>query len=354
MKKTFLTGVLAFICHLTIQAQTVYVDSNMGNDKNPGTQKTPVCSIYKAVEIVKSRDNDIYVVKINPGIYVLDRHESVATEKSMTGKRIVIEASVLPDDSSWTPEKMPVIASRARKGELPQSAHFVAAFLIEASNVTIRGLKFHGYCYPNTRYFPIARFNTTKTDLLVEQCVFVGDANISQIQVGVIAHGNEVRIDHCIFYKVRNTAVFFRDSGEGVKTGNGITNSIIYGANHAVWTAWPDKDFLFANNIVSNCMYVWIKNNFNPTTYSAENCIIVNNRYYTGMPDSVRLNPKEFEIDERNVTKEGEISLRLIGTEERPTLDSVDKPLPVDYLHVIPGSLGYELHAGLFKTRMPK
>jgi hypothetical protein len=353
MKKTLFTVFLVFVCHTIVLTQAVYVDSNNGDDKNPGVEKSPVHSIHRALEIIKSRDNDIDIVKINPGIYILDKHESVATEKSMTDKRIIIEASILPDDSSWTPEKMPVIASRARKGELPQSYHFVAAFLIEESHVTIRGIKFHGYFYPNTRYFPIARFNKAKTDLLVEQCVFVGDANISQIQVGVIAHGNEVRIDHCVFYKVRNTTVFYRDSGDGIKTGNGITNSIIYGANHAVWTAWPDKDFKFANNIVSNCMYVWIKNSFNPTEYSIENCVMVNNRYDTGMPDSVRLNPKEFKMNEQNVTKEGEVSLRLIGTEERPTLDSVDRPLPIDYLHVIPGSPGYNLGAGLFKTRRP-
>jgi hypothetical protein len=54
--------------------------------------------------------------------------------------------------------------------------------------------------------------------------------------------------------------------------------------------------------------------------------------------------PKEFEIKEENVTREGEISLRFIE-------NNVDKPLPVDYLHIIPGSLGYDLGAGLFKHR---
>ena len=65
-------------------------------------------------------------MKINPGIYVLDSHLSVTTEKDMTGKRIVIEASVLPGDTSWTPEKMPVIACRAKKGEIPDYYYFVA------------------------------------------------------------------------------------------------------------------------------------------------------------------------------------------------------------------------------------
>jgi hypothetical protein len=78
---------------------------------------------------------------------------------------------------------------------------------------------------------------------------------------------------------------------------------------------------------------------------------LVNNKYYKGIPDNVRLSPGEFEINENNVIKKGEISLRLIGNEDTPTLDSIDKLLPIDYMHVIPGSLGYEIGAGLFKNR---
>ena len=110
-------------------------------------------------------------------------------------------------------EKMPVIASKSKKGEIAELPHWVASFLINESHVTIRGIKFHGYFYPNTRYFPVARYNKTKTDLLVEQCMFVGDANISQIQVGVIAHGNEIKVDHCVFYKFRNSVVFQGNKG---------------------------------------------------------------------------------------------------------------------------------------------
>jgi len=342
---------MTFSFGLTVNAQEVYVDSNIGNDQNPGTKEAPFFSIKKAVEIIRSRDNNIYTIKINPGIYILDSHISVATEKEMNDKRIVIEASILPDDPFWAPEKMPVITSRAIKGEISDSYHFVVSFLIDESHVTIRGIKFHGYFYPNARYFPIARFNKTKTDLLVEQCMFVGETDNSQIQAGVIAHGNEIKIDHCLFFKVRNTVVFFQDSGNGIKTGNGITNSIIYGANQAVWTGWPDKDFKFENNIVSNCRYVWVKNDFNPTKYSINNCIIVNNQYYKGVPDSERLRPGEFEINENNIIKKGEITLRLIDNDDKPLLLSVDEPLPVDYLHVIPDSPGYEMGAGIFKHR---
>jgi hypothetical protein len=353
MNKLLLIILFAMINHITLQAQTqaVYVDCNTGDDKNSGIRESPVSSLRKALEIIKKKDNQIYHIKVNPGIYVLDKPLSISTEKEMNNKRIIIEASVLPGDTTWTPEKMPVIMSKSLKGELQDNFNFVVSFLINESHVTIRGLKFQGYAYPHTRYFPIARFNKEKTDLSIEQCVFVGDANISQIQAGVIAHGNEVKIDHCVFYKIRNSVVFFQDAGNGIKNGNGITNSIMYGVSHALWTVSPDADFKFENNIVANCRYFWVKNGFNQTKYSVKNCIIVNNKFYTGAPDNVRLNPQEFELNEDKVTKNGEIILRLTGNEDRSFLDEVDKTLPVDYLHVIPGSLGFELGAGIFKNK---
>lgn len=342
-KKILLVILTIITCDLTIYAQSVYVDSNSGNDQNPGTKEAPVFSINKAAEIIKSKDNDIYSMKINPGIYILDKHVSVATEKVMSNKRIVIEASVLPGDSTWTPEQMPVIITRSKKGEIPNEYyHYVVSFLINESFVTIRGIKFPGYFYPNTRYFPIARFNKAKTDLLVEQCMFIGDRDASHVQVGIIAHGNDIKIDHCVFYNAKNAVVYWEDSGTGSKTGNSFTNCIVYGAfQTAVWTAWPDNDFVFKNNIVTNCKHAWIKNQSNTTKYSIENSIIVNNQYYQGVAHNEGVLPEKFEINENKVIKEGEISLRLI--------DNVDDPIPTDYLHIVPDSPGYNIGAGLFK-----
>lgn len=352
MKRTLLMCfIITLVWCLNIHADSIYVDSNIGSDKNPGTKDAPLFSIEKAAEILKNKDNDFYSIKINPGIYVLNKHISILTEKDMNGKRIEIEASLLPDDESWSPEKMPVITSQAKKGEIDTFYHFVVSFLVDESHVTFRGIKFSGYFYPNARYFPIARFNKTKTDLLVEQCMFVGETESSQIHVGVIAHGNKVRIEHCVFYKVRNTTVFFQDSGDGIKTGNDITNSIIYGANQAVWVSSPDKDFKFENNIVSDCRYVWVKDPRNTAKYSINNCIIVNNKYFQGIPGEKRLRPETFDIYENNVIKKGNISLRLIDNGDKPLLNGIDEPLPIDYMHVIPGTLGYDLGAGLFKHR---
>ena len=329
---------------LTSRAQKIYVDSNTGNDNNNGSKESPVLTIKKAAEIIKSPDNDIYIMKINPGMYVLDHYISISTDKNMSGKRIVIESTILPGDSLWTPEKMPIIICTAKKGEIPSDYHFVTSFLIEASHVTFRGIKFPGYFYPNTRYFPIARLDKSKTDLFVEQCLFVGHEDASHLQVGIIAHGDSVRADHCIFYNVRNSIVFWQDTGNGSKTGNGITNSIIYGATQSgVWTAWPDKDFTFKNNIVANCKNAWIKNGSNPTVYTIDNCIFANNKNYLVNATSSGFDTGGFKIVENGVVKEGTVNLV-------PKDAVTHLPLPINYLHVEKESLGYDLGAGLFKN----
>jgi len=321
----------------------VYVDSKLGRDANPGTEESPVHSIAKAAQIIRSRDNAIYVMRLKAGIYDLDKPVALATEKDMAGQRIVVEAATLPGDPAWTPEKMPIVINSSNLGDSSADASsFVVSLLIDESHVTVRGIKFHGYSRPNSRYFPIARFNKVKTDLRVEQCMFIGDAQAAHLQVGVIAHGNGVKIDHCVFYYANNAVVFWEDAGDGLKSGNELTHSIIVGAGQsAVWTAWPDKDFLFRNNIVTGCKHVWIRNADNPSQYAMENCISVGNQHPMAVAHNDGVRPESFALRESNVVKSGEITLRLV--------DDLDQPLPRDYLHTLPGTTGHDLHAGLFK-----
>jgi hypothetical protein len=346
MKKKLLISFLTIICYLTIHAQAVYVDGNIGDDKNSGNKESPVYSIHKAADIIRSRGNNIYTMKINPGCYVLDSHVSVATEKVMTDKRIVIEATILPDDTTWAPDKMPVIVTKSKKGEIMEKDLFIkdnwiTSFYINESHVTIRGIKFLGYNYPVNIYYPITRFNKAKTDLSVEQCMFLGDLQTSVIQVGIIAHGDSVKVDHCIFYNSNNSVVYWQGSGNAAKTGNSMTNCIVYGANvSAIWTATPDKDFIYKNNIVTNCNFFWTKEASNTIKYSIDSCVIVNNQHYKA---DGNLNPSNFALNETNVIKEGNISLRMIKT--------IWEPWPIDHLHIIPNTLGYNLGAGLFKYR---
>ncbi|MFZ0427367.1 MAG: hypothetical protein WAO20_04565 [Acidobacteriota bacterium] len=319
----------------------IYVDCRSGADTNPGTRESPVQTVARAAAILRSPDNAIYVMRLNPGIHVLPRHVELATEKNMAGKRIVVEASVLPDDSKWTPESMPIVISSAELGDLAaDSPSLVVGFLVNESHVTIRGIKFHGYPRPNSRYFPVGRFNVAKTDLRVEQCLFLGDPNAAHLQVGVIGHGDGIQVDHCVFYNVRNAVVFWQSNRP--KSGNSLTHCIISGARQsAVWTAWPDQDFKFKNNIVTGCKFVWIKNGDNTSKYSIEDSIVVGNEFEMGVSRNDTVAPEAFGLRESGVVKSGKVALRLV--------DQLDQPLPHDYLQVLPGSAGYEMDAGLFK-----
>lgn len=340
--KSVLCLLWSFLFGLNVHAQAVYVDCNIGKDDNPGTMEAPVCTIHRAAAILRAADNNSYTMKINPGIYVLDGPISIKTAKTRTDKRISIEATIMPDDTIWTPEKMPVILSISKKEQIDFHPNFVVGLLIEDSDVTIKGIKFNGYSYPNSRYFPIARLEKKVTDLLVEQCLFVGDPNASHIQVGVIANGNEINIDHCVFINTKNAAVFWVASGSENKTGNRFTNNIVYGATQcAVWFAWPDDNFVVKNNIIANCKHAWIRNNFNTTNYTIENCLLVNNQHFLGETTDTGVIPSTFEMNEKNVLKEGSIIMRWI--------EDLDGPIPMDYLHPIPSSDGYNLGAGLFR-----
>ena len=343
MKTPFFFGLLFLASIFTLQARSVHVDRSTGNDQNDGTEAHPFLTIGKAADSIAGGENDIYSMIIHPGIYELDQQVNVATEKAIGNKRIVIEASILPDDPEWTPEKMPVIVSRLNCGEYSdENIKSVVAFMINESRVTIRGLKFLGYQYPDKKYFSIARFDKEKSDLLVEQCMFLGDKQSAVIQVGIIAHGNGIKVDHCVFYHVNNTVVYYMDSGDGIKTGNRMTHCIIYGANEsAIWTASPDKDFVFKHNIVANSSIFWVKNSDNPTVYTVDNCVIVNNEKFK---TDDKLNPASYSLKESDVIKEGEISL--------DTIQTVFKPWPKNHLHVRPNTLGSELGAGIFKAEL--
>jgi hypothetical protein len=263
----------------------------------------------------------------------------------MVNKRIVIEATILPDDATWTPEKMPIILTKSKKGEIMEKElwikdNWITSFYINESHVAIRGIKFLGYNYPVNKYYPISRFNKEKTDLLVEQCIFLADQQFSVIQVGVIGRGNEIKIDHCVFYNVNNAVIYWNDLGTGNDAGIRLTNCIIYGSSGcALWTETTKINLVFENNIISNCGVVFYCKEFVDTNiYSINNSIIVNNKHYMGIGVKV---PSEFAINENNITKKGEISLRMIR--------NIFEPLPIDHLHIIPNTLGYNLGAGLFK-----
>jgi len=326
-----------------IFAQTIYIDCAKGDDKNPGTSDKPI----KSFDAARILANDLTgegstIIKVAPGIYHLAHKMQFENKRKYSETdRFTIEATILPDDKAWTPAKMPVIISSA----IPESNFGFDGAVgidIEMDHVTIKGLKLLGNPQPEIYYYPIGRQAKTLSDLTVSQCLFVGDEDALPIQSGILAHGNQVIVDHCIFYHCKNSVVFyFADEKRDVpRQGSEMKHCLVYGAYESgVWTASPDKDFKFHNNIITKCKYAWIHNLLNRTVYSIENCVMTDNENdITKLDQNHEYVKSDIAYKKINVIDKGEIQLAKKD----------DIMIPVNYLHVVPGTLGSDLGAGLF------
>jgi hypothetical protein len=221
-------------------------------------------------------------------------------------------------------------------------------FKIEVSHVTIRGLKFLGSPAVHNRYYPIRRDGNKLEDLLVTQCLFVGDRHASPIHVAIIARGHGLVVDHSIFYNCKNSVVFWTAEG-GTSRGNAMTYCIVDGGYRTgVWVTDTAEDFDFHHNVITRCEYFFMREAKNRRTYRLHDCIVTNNKYYSGYGSAggpAGVTDSEIAYDESNIVKAGEVILETDRV--RPAELSAD--LPRNYLHVAPGSLGSALGAGLFK-----
>jgi len=327
----------------SLNAQTFYVDINRGNDSNPGTICNPVKTISEAAQRVRTLGNHNQVtIKIYPGIYNLDDKVLFDVQQKFEERaRLIIEAIVLPDDDDWDPSQMPVIISTA-KAQANFGFECSIGFDIEISHITIRGLKFLGNPVPEIYYYPIGRQGKRLDDLVVTQCLFIGDKDTLPIQSGILAHGNKVIINHCIFYNCRNSVVFyFVDEDREVKrTGSEMTYCIVDGGYESgIWTAAPDTNFKFHHNIVTRCQNFWVHNLLNNTKYSITDCFISDNIFsISKVTSSFEFSQSQNIYHEKNVSKEGKIQLVFKN----------DIDMPKNYLHPMPGTPGSNLGAGLF------
>jgi len=336
-------GVAVIFGTANLTAETVYVDNLNGNDTNPGTTDKPLKTLNKAAELINSTTGSgPTILKVLPGVYQFQNAVVFENTRPYTkDKRLIIEAAVLPDDSDWKPELMPIVISSA----VPTTNFGFDCSIglkVEVNHVTIRGLKLLGNPVSEIYYYPIARENKDLTDLIIRQCLFVGDEDALPIQSGVLAHGNEIVIDHCVFYNCKNSIVYYFVDEDRTKArvGSEMTYCIIVGGYETgIWTAAPDQDFKFHHNIITRCANAWIHNTANLTEYSLNNCIITDNeKYIARWTNDKGPVPSEQAYIEGNIIKEGDVQL----------VKKDDVSIPKDYLHVVPGTLGSDLGAGLF------
>ncbi|WP_159466720.1 hypothetical protein [Dyadobacter sp. 3J3] len=334
-KVTSLAAILLFLFIQNLSAQILYVDAIKGQDSGDGTARMPLASIQKAMDLAGGFiGKEAIHIKLLPGLYLLK--DKVAIDKIRNeGIWLTIEAAIMPDDADWGPTKMPVIQSVSGNNSVTQFPHSIG-FLIASNNISLKGLKFIGNGNPEVKYYyPINRENESLKGLDISQCYFIGERNSAPIQGSIWAHGAGTHVDHCIFYGSKNALLLFKSIRDF-----SLTNSIIYGAYEAaVWFGAFDSDFVFKNNIVSNCTYFWLRAENTFPKYTLNNSLITNNDGFMGYYAKNGAIPADKnEHTENQIQKSGKLILSEVKT----------NGLPKDYLNPTKESAGKELGAGIF------
>lgn len=343
----FLVGMISILTPL-VNAEVLFVDDTNGYDANPGTEDKPLQSIARAAVLINgSTESGPTTIKIRPGIYVIDKTVTFKNQRAYTrDARLTIEATILPDDPNWKPVHMPVILSTEIPVQWEKSKAPVetSGFKVEINHVTIRGIKFLGSPVSHIWYYPVFREGKNLEDLLVTQCLFVMDNYAMSSNVAIIANGHGLVVDHCIFYKCRNPVVFWNAEG-GVSRNNAMRYCIVDGARTSgVWVCQTAEDFDFHHNIITRSACTWMRNSSNQRTYQLHDCIITDNKYYSmecGPDWNLSPTGPGIKYDEKEVIKNGKIVLEMGN--------GIDVTVPRNFLHPVPGSLGCDLGAGLFK-----
>ncbi len=325
-------------------AETLYVDPGSGRDTNPGTAEQPLQTLAQAATVVNANTNPrATTIKLRPGIYVLPA--TVVFENLRAFSRascLTLEALVLPEDPQWHPSLMPTILSveDPRPLNAPKQLTQTYGLKIKMSHVTVRGLKFLGNPLFNNWYCPLECLQTNLTDVLVTQCLFAGNPDTLDIYCAVITDGHEFVVDHCIFSGCHACAVFWDGARGVVGRRNAMRYCIVDGARiSGVWTCGTDEDFEFHHNLVTDSEYFWLRQRGAPKTYRVRDCVVTGNKHYSGYgvaAGATGLTGPEIKFDEERVLKDKPVTLQRNRASKA-------------YLHVVPGTTGSQLGAGLFK-----
>jgi hypothetical protein len=329
-------------------AEVLYVDGRNGQDSHPGTQAQPLRTLVQAAQrINESNEPGPTTVRLAPGLYCLDQTVLFKNQRRVTQQdRLIIEASVLPDDPNWLPRLMPIVLSTQNPEPHGRENHMIC-LKVEVSHATIRGLRFLGNPTARACLYSVFREGKDLNDLVVTQCAFVGDLHTQGTFCPICANGQGVRVDHCVFFRTEIPVIFW-EAASGISRGNAMTHCIVDGApTAAVWTCQTADDLAFHHNIVTRCNYVWMRPKDNHTTYLINDCVVTDNRAFSGYGTALELfgaTGPEVAFREQGVVKTGKVALDLgvLGPSQ------LTRDMPRGYLHPVPGTLGSDLGAGLF------
>ena len=211
---------------------------------------------------------------------------------------------------------------------------------IAVSHVTIRGLKFLGNPLSRNWHCCLSRIGDNLDDLLVTQCMFIGDKNVMDIYCAALATSDRFVLDHCIFRNCHACTVFWDGPQDLAGKGCSMRYCIVDGAYiSGVWTCRTSEDFEFHHNIITRSEYFWMRKRIdNPRTYSVYDCVVSNNKNYSGYgveSGPTGLTGNEVNYEEQNIIKQGTV---VLNKDKRAR----------NYLHPVAGSPGSDLGAGLF------
>lgn len=326
-----------FLLMIGLHAQTIYVDANLGSESGTGSIDAPFQSLEQAIKHAnKFTGVGEIIIKLQSGIYLLEDKVDINPVRIMSDTlRYIIQAAVMPNDTAWTPAKMPVIQSISENNSNTQFPHSTG-LLVASNHVTIKGLKFLGNPNPQVNYYyPISKENPNLKDLVVSECYFIGDKEAAKIQGGVWAHGPKNKISHCIFYGCRNGVLFFNNVD-----GFTIEHTIVYGSyESAFWFGRADPSFTFTNNvIVNNANFLVGPENLK---YSSpiSNSVIINKGFVKNWNREGLVNIPNPNIKMDNIIQTGISNLQMNN----------DVELDKFHLHLTKESEGVELKAGIFK-----
>ena len=331
------------ISPLIASAEALYINAKTGNDKNTGSQSQPLKTIGEAANRINaSTAKEVTTIILSEGVYALTETVPFKNNQFSVENRLTIRAEVMPDDANWNPQRMPIITTIIAATPTPGDGEEARGLEIEASHVTIEGLRFTGspvYYYidgkQSRRYYPIWRDGKNLDDLVVTQCLFAGNVDVLPIRVAVIANGHGLVLDHCVFYNCQNPVVFW-NAQEGTSYRNAMRHCLVYEANYSgVWTTTQTgDDFEFHHNVIANSRTAWIRDSDSTHHYQIHDCILASNIKTAGNGGDNAVNNDFLKM--KHVQLSGAIEIEKDQSKN-------------NYLQLKEGSFGSTLKAGLFK-----